>query len=166
MSTTKTIARTKPKSGATGLYLIGVYKLIEGFALAALGFGLLRLLHRDLSEEATHLVRVLRADPDNHFIHGILQKIFAVSPKQLRELSVGTFLYAALRLVEGFGLMAKKLWAEYLTVIMTAVFIPLELFEIWRHFTALKIIFLLVNVAIVWYLIVGLRKTISASRHS
>jgi len=146
------------RSGSKGLLLIGSYKLLEGLLLAAVGVGLLNLLHRDVAALVIHWVHVLRVDPDNRYIHRLLARIFAVSPKQLRELSVGTFFYAAVRLTEGTGLLLRKRWAEYLTVIMTAVFIPLEVYELVRHYTTLKLGVFVLNVAILWYLISGLRQ--------
>ena len=77
-------------------------------------------------------------DPDNRYIHGILVRIFRVTPKQLKELSVGTFIYAGLFLTEGMGLLLRKHWAEYFTIITTGLFIPLEIYELVRHFTVTK----------------------------
>jgi uncharacterized membrane protein (DUF2068 family) len=146
------------KSSSAGLVLIGLFKLLKGLLLVAAGVGALRFLHKDLAVSVNHWVDVLRIDPENRFIHPILAKIFAISPKQLRELSVGTFVYAAVLLTEGIGLLLRQHWAEYFTVISTGIFIPLEVYELVRHFTALKVLVLLVNVAIVIYLIVQLRR--------
>ena len=154
----KTSAKARPATRASGLILVGVYKLVEGFLLLAVGFGMLRLLHKDLAAVVLHWAHVMRIDPDNHYIHKLLVKVFAVNPKQLKELSAGTFCYAALRLLEGFGLVLRRRWAEYLTAAATALFIPLEVYEIVRRFTPLKVGVLAVNVAIVWYLIASLRK--------
>jgi uncharacterized membrane protein (DUF2068 family) len=97
-------------------------------------------------------------DPDNRYIHRILTKIFSVSPKQLKELSAGSFIYATLRLVEGVGLILRKRWAEYLVVIVTAIFIPLEIYELFRRFTVVRCVLLVANAGIVWYLAAGLRR--------
>jgi uncharacterized membrane protein (DUF2068 family) len=97
-------------------------------------------------------VEHLRLDPDNYYIHRGLARIFRITPKQLKELSVGTFLYAGLYSVEGVGLLMRKHWAEYLTTISTALFIPLEAFEMYNRFTWPRLSFLLINAAIVWYL--------------
>ena len=94
----------------------------------------------------------MRVDPDNRFVHGLLLKIFRVTPKQLKELSIGTFLYAGLFTTEGVGLLLRKRWAEFFTIITTACLIPLEIYELSRHITAAKAIVALVNVLIVWYL--------------
>jgi uncharacterized membrane protein (DUF2068 family) len=138
--------------------LIGLFKLLKGLLLVAAGIGALRFLHKDLAASVNHWVDVLRIDPENRFIHPVLAKIFAVSPKQLRELSVGTFVYAAVLLTEGIGLLLRQHWAEYFTIISTGIFIPLEIYELARHFTAVKVLVLLINVAIVVYLIVQLRR--------
>lgn len=150
---------SKPGRGrSAGLVIIGIFKLFEGVLLVAAGFGALKLLHRDVGAIAMHWVHVLKLDPDNHYIHSFLVKVFHVTPKQLKELSAGTFIYAALRLVEGVGLVLRKVWAEYLVVIATGIFIPVEIYELVRRFTPLRLGLLLANVAIVVYLISGLRR--------
>jgi uncharacterized membrane protein (DUF2068 family) len=80
-----------------------------------------------------------------------------VTPKQLKELSAGTFLYAGLFATEGLGLVLRKRWAEYFTIVTTSGLIPLEIFEMARHFTATKLVVAFVNVLIVWYLAARVR---------
>jgi uncharacterized membrane protein (DUF2068 family) len=72
--------------------------------------------------------------------------------------SFGTFFYAALLLTEGVGLALGKRWAEYFTIIATASFIPLEIYQIFHHANMTKIVLLLINVAVVWYLALELRR--------
>ncbi len=144
--------------GSTGLILIGLFKLVKGVLLIAVGIGALRLLHQDVASSVTHWVEILRVDPENRYIHRVLAKVFAVNPKQLKELSAGTFFYAALLLTEGAGLLLRKHWAEYFTVITTTALIPLEIFELAKRFTSVKVAVLAVNVAIVVYLIARLRR--------
>jgi uncharacterized membrane protein (DUF2068 family) len=152
-------SKSKPKAATSvALILIGVYKLLEAIALIFVAIGLHRYLHRDLSEPLLHMVRALRMDPDNHYIHLFLTKALSISPKQIRELSLGSFIYAGLRLIEGIGLVLRKRWAEYLVVIITAVFIPLEIYELYRRFTPIRTGVLLANVAIVLYLGRNLRR--------
>jgi uncharacterized membrane protein (DUF2068 family) len=143
----------RTKSKASGLIAIGIFKLAKALMLVAVGVGAIHFLRRDLSESVTHWVEVLRVDPDNKYIHKLLAKIFAITPKQLKELSVGTFIYAGILGTEGVGLLLRKHWAEYFTIISTGLFIPLEIYEMVHRFTWVKVLVLLVNVAIVWYLI-------------
>jgi uncharacterized membrane protein (DUF2068 family) len=140
------------------LFLIGVFKLLKGISLLVVGFGLLKLLHKDVSAVVLHWIEVLRVDPENRFIHRALLRVFNVTPKQLKELSAGTFVYSTIFLTEGIGLLARKHWAEYMTLISTGLFIPLEVYEIYRHFTVLKLMVTIVNVAIVWYLAVRIKR--------
>jgi len=162
VSTTLARARsgkTKAKRPrATGILLIGIFKLVKGILLLAVGVGALKLLHRDLAATIVYWVNVLRVDPDNRFIHRLVERAFSVNPKQLKELSAGTFFYASLLLTEGVGLLMRKHWAEYFTVITTTVLIPLEIYEIARRFTFTRVAVLAVNVAIVWYLVRNLRR--------
>ena len=145
------------RPAATGLLLIALFKLVKGILLLAVGIGALKLLHRDVAAVVTHWVDILRVDPGNRFIHRLVERAFSVNPKQLRELSAGTFFYASLLLTEGVGLLLRKSWAEYFTVITTTVFIPLEIYELARRFTPARLGVLALNVAIVWYLVRRLR---------
>ena len=104
-----------------------------------------------------HWVDVLHFDPENRFIHRLIERSFGVEPKHLKEISAGTFFYSSLLLTEGIGLLLRKRWAEYFTVISTAVFIPLEVYEIFHRFRWMKVGVLAVNVAIVWYLVRRIR---------
>jgi uncharacterized membrane protein (DUF2068 family) len=136
-----------------GLLLIGAFKFASGLALVALGVGLFRSINADPGEEAEHIVATLKLDHHNHYIHSAIEKVARISPKQLRAISLGTFLYALMYLVEGTGLLLRKVWGEYFTVLATGFFIPLEIYEVARRLTLLRLGVLTINVAIVIYLI-------------
>jgi uncharacterized membrane protein (DUF2068 family) len=150
----------RPAHGHQGpktLLAIAAFKLVKGALLVAVGIGAIKLLHRDVADTVMHWVDILRVDPDNRFIHGLLTRVLWVTPKQLKLASVGTFVYAGLLLTEGAGLLLQKGWAEYFTIITTGALVPLEVYELVRHVTAAKIIVLIINVAIVVYLVVRVR---------
>lgn len=141
------------------LIAIALFKLLKGILLVAAGAGALSLLHKDIADTITHWITVLRVDPDNEFIHALAARLFRLTSKQLKEIGAGTFVYAAMFLTEGIGLLMRKRWAEYMTVITTAGLIPLEIYEMTKHFTMVKVGVLVVNVAIVIYLIWRIRAT-------
>jgi uncharacterized membrane protein (DUF2068 family) len=147
-----------PKRSIT-LFLIALFKLTKGILLLIVGFGVHKLLHRDLAQTIAHWVDVLRVDPDNRYIHRLLVHLLAVTPAQLKAASVGTFIYAGLLLTEGTGLLLRKRWAEYFTIITTAGLIPLEIYELVHHATTVKTVVLAVNVVIVAYLIAHVRSS-------
>ena len=134
-----------------------MFKLLKAILLIAAGIGAIKLLHKDVAGTVMHWTQVLRVDPDNRFLHGTLTKIFRITPKQLKELSVGTFIYAGLFATEGIGLLLRRRWAEYFAAVTTSGLIPLEIFELARHFTVTRVVIALINVLIVWYLVARLR---------
>ena len=83
----------------------------------------------------------------------LLRQIGALPPWRLRLIGGGAFLYAAPFLTEGIGLWRQRRWAEYLTVIATASFIPFEVFELARRLTYPRAAALIINICVVAYLI-------------
>ncbi len=138
--------------------LIAAFKLLKGVALITVGVGALHLLHKDVAAVVDHWINAFRVDPHNRFILWLLAKVPLVDDRKLTELSVGTFIYAAIFLTEGTGLAFHKRWAEYFTIITTASFLPLELYEIIHHATFAKGVALAINIAVVVYLVRELRR--------
>jgi uncharacterized membrane protein (DUF2068 family) len=141
-----------------GLLVIAAFKLLKGLALLAVGVGAHTLIDKDLVAVVDHWVNVFRVDPNNHYLHALLERFTDLSPQRLKAVSFGTFFYAALLLTEGIGLALGKRWAEYFTIIATSSLIPLEIYEIFRHTNITKVVLLLINVAVVWYLVLELRR--------
>lgn len=140
-----------------GLLLIGAFKLLKSATLLAIGIGVLKLLHKDLASEVAGWIDSFDLDPNNPYIVHLMEKVSSFDAGKLKAVSVVTFVYAGIYLVEGSGLVLRKSWAEYLTIISTAGFIPLELYEIDKHVNLLRILVLLVNIAIIIYLVWDLR---------
>ena len=141
-------------TGDRWILLIAMFKLVKGLLLVAAGIGALKLLHQDVGEIVQRWIDVLRVDPDSRFIHSLLVRILSVNDHTLKEISAGTFAYAAVFLTEGTGLLLRKRWAQYFTIIVTTSFLPLELYELTRYVTVAKFGVILVNIAIVVYLFV------------
>jgi uncharacterized membrane protein (DUF2068 family) len=151
-------ASAKPSRGR-GLRLIAAFKLLKGFALLAVGFGTLKLLHKDAAAVVEHWINVFQVDPHNHYIHLLLGKLSILDDRRLRELSVGTFLYSAIFFTEGIALALRKRWAEYFTIITTSSLLPIEIYELLKHASLGKGFALLINLAVVVYLVRELRRT-------
>lgn len=146
------------KTHSRGLMLIAAFKLLKGVALLAVGIGALRLLHKDVAAVADQWINAFRGDPHNRYLHWLLAKLPLVDDRRLKELSVGTFFYSAIFLTEGTGLAFHKRWAEYFTIITTASFLPLEIYEIIRRATMAKGAALLINIVVVVYLVRELQR--------
>jgi uncharacterized membrane protein (DUF2068 family) len=145
--------------------LIAAFKLLKGLALLAVGIAVHMLANKNLVAEAQHWVDLFRVDPHNHYLHLLLEKLTNVDAHKLHALSLGTFVYSALFLTEGVGLFLRKRWAELLTVISTAGLIPLELYELLHKPTFTRAILLLVNLAVVAYLVIEIRR-LTRTKHA
>jgi uncharacterized membrane protein (DUF2068 family) len=141
-----------------GLRLIAFFKLFKGILLLGSGIGLLRLLHKDVADAVMHWINILHFDPGNRHIQTVLIRASIVNERQLKELSIGSFFYAGLLLTEGSALLLQRWWAKYFTVIVTASFIPLEVWELVHRFSVAKTVVIAVNVAIVWYLVLRIKR--------
>ena len=140
------------------LRLIAIFKLAKAITLIAVGFGALHLFHDNNAANAmTHFAAKFGLNPGGRFVDHALARIANLPPKDFRDLGIGSFVYAALFLTEGVGLWLTKHWAEWFTAVITGSLVPLEIFEIHRHTTVTRIIVLLINVAIVVYLVVRIR---------
>jgi uncharacterized membrane protein (DUF2068 family) len=153
------------KQSSELLIAIGIFKLLKAAMLIALGIGVHQLLHKDAADVLTHWIRAVRIDPHNHYIHIAIAKVTGLSDRTLRDLSIGTFVYAGLFLIEGIGLLLRRRWAEYMTIITTTGLLPVELYEVIHGPTKIKVILLIANVLIVIYLIANLYRTRRSAKY-
>jgi uncharacterized membrane protein (DUF2068 family) len=93
---------------------------------------------------SNHWLDQLRIDPDNQFVGALLSKLQLVHTKELKELSALGAGYAALFLTEGTGLL-------------------FQVYELIKQFTAVRLLALLVNAAVVLYLIYLVRQKENAA---
>ncbi len=150
--------------GNGALLVIAIFKFVKGAVLLALAFGALTLLHKDVASEVAYWLDQLRVDPDNQVIGGLLGKLQLVHSKELKELSALGAAYAALFLTEGTGLLFRKRWAEWLTIVATSSLMPIEAYELFEKFTAVRLFALLINAAVVLYLIYLVRQKENGGR--
>lgn len=135
------------------IQLIGGFKLLKGVLFILLGIGVLKLEHRDIVDVLTRWLTDWHFDPEGRFVNLILDKAALIDAHRIKQIGIAIFCYAGLDFLEGTGLVLEKTWAEYLTLILTASFLPWEFFEILRHPTWVKATLTLVNVLVVIYLV-------------
>jgi uncharacterized membrane protein (DUF2068 family) len=144
------------------LIAIGALKLMKAVLFVSMGFGVIHLLHKDVADVLLRAVTALRFDPENRIVNLLLEKSALLSPHRLKEISFAIFLYAALDIIEGTGLVLEKVWAEYFTLILTGSFLPWEFYEIVRHVTVLKIVLTVLNLAVFVYLAIVVNDKVRA----
>jgi uncharacterized membrane protein (DUF2068 family) len=142
--------------------LIALFKLLKATLLIAVGVAALKLLHVDVASVVESWVAMLGLDQNSRFVGRALSTAAALTPNRVRDLIVGSFLYGGLFLTEGIGLWLLKTWAMWFTVIITSSFLPVEIYELARHPSVGKVGILVINLALVGYLIRRIRDGRSA----
>jgi uncharacterized membrane protein (DUF2068 family) len=136
---------------------IAILKLAKGVLLLLLGLGLLKLVHAEIATLFSLLIEALHLNADSHLIHGLVLKVDALQPHSVLVAGLISLSYAGLMVVEGVGLWLEFSWAAYLTVVSTSLLIPVEVYEIVDHVSAVRVGALLLNLGIVGYLISQLK---------
>jgi uncharacterized membrane protein (DUF2068 family) len=149
-------SQTRRRDG-TLLRIIAVLKFLKAASLIALSVGVFRTMHQDIGTRLEHWIRAMHLDPGNRHIEMFLERVSNLSPAQVKRLGLVGLLYAGLFLVEGTGLWLQRRWGEWATVVITGLLIPVEVYEIFRHPSAAKILVLIVNMAVVGYLVYRIR---------
>jgi uncharacterized membrane protein (DUF2068 family) len=120
--------------------------------------GAIHLLHKDLGDEVMRLATALKFDPESRFVTLLLDKVDLIDMHRLKLISLGTFSYSVVALTEGIGLVLEKVWAEYLTLILTISFLPWEVYELAKYLSWFRLSLLLINLAVLAYLLWLLRR--------
>ena len=142
-----------------GIRLIILDRCVKAFALILGGVVLLVSAQTGaLAQFASRLQTEINVSPGSHLwlrvTDYVVQHISALGARTEDALAGAALAYAALEIVEAIGLVKRRRWAEYLVLLATCAFIPLEVDELIKHPTPLKALTLLINVAIAVYLVV------------
>ena len=135
------------------LLIIAVYKFLHALLFFAIGMGAHHLLHRNIADQVELFARHLRFNPESRLVIFILQKSSIISGPALERISLIAYCYATLTLIEGIGLYLEKTWGEFLTLAITASFLPWEILEIFRRLTWLHVGLLIINILVFAYLL-------------
>lgn len=144
------------------LRTIALYKLVKVLILLLAAYGEVRLHDATLTAK---LLSWLSARPyglEHEVATSALEWFSGLSQSRIHALRFVTLAYAAVFSIEGIGLWMRQRWAEWLTTIITASLIPLEIWELFHRPNVGKAIVLVANGAIVAYLVWHVR----SRRHS
>lgn len=165
------------------LRVLAVERVVRGLLILLLVYGVVRLRDRQANlrlafNQDLPLLRPLAGKlhfnlDDSGVVHTI-ERVLALETRTLLWIAVGLSSYALIEIVEGAGLWYAKRWGEYLTVVATAAFLPLEIYELTEKINGLRIGVLVFNIAAVVYLLLakrlfglrGGRRAFDAERHS
>jgi len=137
---------------------ITIERFLKATLLIAGGIALLVFGRRtDIHQLAVNLQTQLNLSPGrgwwSHLYRSLLVRLTKLTPGNEVVIAAGAILYGLLEGFEGLGLLLRRRWAEYLVLLATAAFLPLEIEELVRKPTIFKAGALLVNLLIIGYLV-------------
>lgn len=160
------VLRGKALRDATVLRLLAAERFVRGLALLGLGYAIVRFRSsqaslRELFEAdlpfARPLAERLHVDVDRNGLVRLARHVLTLKQSTLRIVAAFVVAYGVVQVAEGVGLWLLKRWGEYLTVVATAAFVPLEAYELAHRVTVFRTAALAVNLAAVVYLLLSKR---------
>jgi len=144
----------EPEPLTFGLWLIIFFKAITALLLWG-AFALLLVAGRadPKSFFSVLIFRTFRGNPPDVALRFLVRNIQFVSSAMVIRIAVATVAYALVESAEAIGLFLRKEWAEWLVILVTVSFIPLEIFEMLTRRNPIKIASLVGNLIILWYLL-------------
>jgi uncharacterized membrane protein (DUF2068 family) len=128
-------------------FVKGATLVVGGIVLIAAG------ATTDLHQRANDLQVQLSLEPGRHLLGRLIAWILDRLGSHPNLIGLAAIAYGLLECVEGIGLVLRRRWAEYLVVLATGAFLPLEVSEVLHRPSPLKVGALLINIAIVVYLV-------------
>ena len=123
--------RGKKSGRVSGGFLVVIaFKWVKGIAFVIFGIAALRLARLEIMPTAVEIARFLSVSRENALVHRVADIIRSVTPKQAGAAGIASLVIGVVFFVEGALLLARVWWSTYLTIGLTAMGIPLELWEI------------------------------------
>ncbi|GKT26006.1 DUF2127 domain-containing protein [Acidovorax sp. SUPP3334] len=129
--------------------LVAFLEAFKGLLVLAAATGLLSLMHRDLYAIAARLIEHAHLNPAAKYPQIFLDAARNLQDARLTLLALGAAAYAALRLVEAYGLFRERPWAEVLAAGSGAIYLPFEFIGFLHHSNALHAGIFIVNALVV-----------------
>jgi uncharacterized membrane protein (DUF2068 family) len=156
--------RGRPLRDKVVLRLIAINRLFHFLVLGAIAVVIFVFAsHRDALRGRAYRVLVdLQTGtnggaPSQHGLLHDVERAFSLQSGKLTLVGLVFGVYAAVEGVEAVGLWFQRRWAEYLTFLVTASLLPLEVYELSHRLTVFKVLAFVINVAVVAYLLVAKR---------
>ena len=134
------------------LRLLSLFEACKGLLVLLVGAGLLSLIHKNTQQDAEEIVKFFHLNPARHYPEVFINTIANLGNVRLWFLSISALLYSFIRFAEAYGLWYDRLWAIWFAVASSALFLPMELYELIETPTKVRFIILLMNILLVVYL--------------
>ncbi|HYA38120.1 MAG TPA: DUF2127 domain-containing protein [Candidatus Methylomirabilis sp.] len=144
---------TETRGSARGLRTVAAFEATKGLLVLVVGLGLLSFVHYTAQHVGEEIVRRFHLNLAHHYPRIFIDTVTHEEDSHLRLLAFAALLYSTLRFIEAYGLWRMRAWAEWLAIVSGGVYLPVEIYELVEHATAVKAAVFTVNAGIVGYLI-------------
>ena len=144
---------------AKTLRAIAVYEAVKGALVLLTGFGLLAFIHRDVEQFAEQLVTHLHLNAASRFPRIFLDASANLTDARLWLLAVLAAAYAMVRFVEAYGLWRARRWAEWLAALSAGIYLPFEVYELFKGATWISVGALVANVLVIGLMVAALHRS-------
>ena len=143
--------RNQRRKRSRALVAIVIYKTLVAVLLAITSVALLLAIqnYQSIDEFANQYV----LEGKREIIRFILSKFLSINPKSLQFSGIFAGVYAVVTVIEAVGLWFEKKWASLLVIGLVGISLPLEVWELIKGVSPIKLIVFVVNLAIFLYLI-------------
>jgi uncharacterized membrane protein (DUF2068 family) len=138
---------------SVALRVIAMFEVTKAALVILLGCGLFHLMHKNLDEVAERVVQVLHINREGKLSNLFFELARHTSDRNLWVLALGTLAYASVRLTEAYGLWREREWAQWFSLLSTALYLPPELYGMLRDPSRLKYAVLISNIAIFLFML-------------
>ena len=135
-----------------GLKFLALFEAAKGTLVLLVGAGLLAFIHRNVQNEGADIVQFFHLNPASRYPEIFLKTLSDINSTNLWFLSVSAILYVIIRMAEAYGLWHNRAWAMWFAVASDALFLPIEIFELYERITIPRFLILLVNIVLILYL--------------
>jgi uncharacterized membrane protein (DUF2068 family) len=148
------------------LRLFAIERFLRAIVFGAASYVVWRFEYRRLSIEQAFdrelpvlrtLFKQIGFDIDHSKLVGLISRALTLSNGSIRLLAGGLAVYAVIELIEGIGLWLAKRWGEYFAMVATSIFLPYEIYDLTTKITVTRVLFFLINLALVLYLVLTKR---------
>jgi uncharacterized membrane protein (DUF2068 family) len=135
------------------LRTIAVFEATKGALVLVVGFGLHSLVHHDIEQAAEHLIAHTHLNPASRYPHIFIDVANKLTDTRLLLIAAGAGVYSLGRFIEAYGLWCGKRWAQWFAALSGAIYVPFELFELYERATWPSLGALMLNLAIVAFML-------------
>src|SRR4029077_10380389 len=148
-------APNRPPLSKTSVALrtVAMFEVTKAAIVLLLCGGLFHLMHKNLDEVAERVVQVLHVNPEGKLSNLFFELASHTSDRNLWVLALGTLAYASVRLTEAYGLWRERKWAQWFSLLSTALYLPPELYWMLRDPSWLRCAVLVTNISIFLFML-------------